>query len=131
MLRTESCPQITKGLIDEIPLSMIVDRFVLDVGKSAFLTQWALQSESHSIEDRTGVLERAEKAGQSAVGVRRRRPVNEELLRDVSRIYSADTTGAPTKAVSAELFTSHRNATRWVALARTQGLLPAYANSED
>ena len=60
---------------------------------------------------------------------RRRRIVTDDLLRDVARIYEEDTTGAPTRAVADKLFTSHRNAVRWVALARKRGFLAEYVRA--
>ncbi len=66
-------------------------------------------------------------AGLSAVKAsRRQRIVNDELLQEVAEVYQADETGAPTRAVAAHFPTSHRNATRYVAMARNRGFLPPY-----
>ncbi|HUZ20623.1 MAG TPA: hypothetical protein VMU75_08650 [Acidimicrobiales bacterium] len=57
-----------------------------------------------------------------AEGDVRRRRVNDALLRDVAAIVRANP-AEPTKAVAAQRFTSHRNATRWIATARERGFL--------
>jgi len=56
----------------------------------------------------------------------KRRTVTEDLLRQVAEIYTADDTGRPTAAVADKLFTGHRNAARYVRLARERGLIPTY-----
>jgi hypothetical protein len=57
-----------------------------------------------------------------AEGDLRRRSVTDELLRRVAEIATANRE-TPTKTVAAQLHTSHRNATRWIAAARKAGLL--------
>ena len=64
-----------------------------------------------------------------AEGDLRRRSVTDELLRRVAEIAVADR-ATPTKTVAAQLHTSHRNATRWIATARKRGFL-ADGFSED
>jgi transposase len=49
--------------------------------------------------------------------------ITDEHLREVARIYSNDTTGAPTKAVADHFNTSRQNAGKWVKAAREQGLM--------
>jgi hypothetical protein len=58
----------------------------------------------------------------SALAALGRRSVTEALLREVADIVQANP-AEPTKAVSAQLFTSHRNATRWITAARKRGIL--------
>jgi hypothetical protein len=60
---------------------------------------------------------------RDALRIHRQRSVNDELLREVARIYLA-AGHAPTEAVKDQLGTSKRNATRWVALARERDFLP-------
>jgi len=61
---------------------------------------------------------RASKAAQAMS----RRRVTDSLLREVAQIAQTNPV-EPTKAVAAQLFTSHRNATRWITTARERGLL--------
>jgi hypothetical protein len=153
VIRPEGCPEITAALLSELPLSEIIERFIYEVGRAAFWTEHlalsredrlqstdsrpldqlvsktagrSVESEEDFIRVDNRLISQGEAAGQSARKMRRRRVVTDELLQDVARIYTEDRSGAPTKAVSDELFTSHRNATRWVALARERGLLDPY-----
>jgi hypothetical protein len=48
--------------------------------------------------------------------------VTDALLREVADIVRANP-AEPTKAVAAQMFTSHRNATRWITTARKRGVL--------
>jgi hypothetical protein len=73
-------------------------------------------------DERSRIADLAERANQS----RHRRVVTDALLHQVANIYRANEAGAPTIQVAEQLFTSHRNATRWVALARERGFLPPY-----
>jgi hypothetical protein len=57
-------------------------------------------------------------------GPRRRRTRDDRLLHEVADIYRDDRSGAPTRAVQTALGTSHRNAVRWVQMAREKGFLP-------
>jgi hypothetical protein len=52
----------------------------------------------------------------------RRRVVNAQLLRQVAEVVKANP-DAPNQAVRAQLFTSSRNASRWIGEARSQGYL--------
>ena len=74
--------------------------------------------------------EHAQQARAGALALRRQRSINDELLREVARVYLA-ADSAPTEAVADELGTSKRNATRWVAMARQRGFLPPYIRSTE
>jgi hypothetical protein len=64
-------------------------------------------------------------AKSGSLDLRRQRSVTNDLLRRVAACYlTADE--APTEAVAEEFDTSHRNATRYVAMARERGFLPPY-----
>jgi len=158
LMRSANCGEISPNLLADIPFTRIVDHFVVLIGRSAYLSHWALaqieaagarrdvgpgsaQSTSMAGSDdpnarendevrKQAVLARAEDAGLTAARIRQRRAVTHELLEEVARIYLADESGAPTRAVSGLLFTSHRNATRWVAEARSRGLIPEYWSRE-
>lgn len=149
VVRRKDCPEITNHLLSEIPLQKIKERCVSELGKAAFWAQQQRPPSGRSIPTavRSGVdsslgahdpqreseirlienlIRRGEAAGTSANNVRRRRVVTDDLLRKVASIYSSDLSGSPTRAVSQQLFTSHRNATRWVSLARDRGFLKRY-----
>ena len=70
--------------------------------------------------DREEVEERARRT------VRRRRVISDELLKEVADHARANPR-APTTEVKERMFTSHRNATRWLGLARKRGLLEPYS----
>jgi hypothetical protein len=120
-------PEITATALRDIPLKRIVESGVRQMELFA-RRMWADTS-----PDSPGPV------GQEShpywapvtesVELRRRRTVTDELLREVARVYESDTTGAPTKAVSDRFPTSHRNATRYVALARERGFLPPYGEN--
>jgi hypothetical protein len=61
-------------------------------------------------------------ADRTTAARRIRRTITPELLKDVARI-ATENRGAPTEAVHTQMHTSHRNATRWIALARKDGYL--------
>jgi hypothetical protein len=69
-------------------------------------------------------------AGDSALRLRRRRTVDDELLREVAEVWSP-TSKTPTEDVADHFFTSHRNASRWVAEARRRGFIPPHPTKED
>jgi hypothetical protein len=56
----------------------------------------------------------------------RRRLITDSLLAEVAQIVRGNPS-QPTKKVAEQLFTSHRNATRWISVARQRG----YLNEED
>jgi len=122
VVRRPEDPEITSTLLAEIRLAEIVNYCVERLGWLAYLPRFIHPSATD--EERSDAAQAA--AGQSAIASRRRRMVTDALLRDVALIYASDATGAPTKAVSDQLFTSHRNATRWVALARKRGFLAPF-----
>lgn len=69
----------------------------------------------------------ADQAGAHAIDVGGRRVVSDKLLEKVAQIYRInEANGNPTQQVANQLNTSHRNATRWVAIARERGLLSPY-----
>jgi hypothetical protein len=71
-------------------------------------------------------------AGNAALRARRRRAMTDELLSAVARIVAnPDNADAPTRAVAEQLHCSYRTAGRWVAEARTRGLLPSLAKPLD
>jgi hypothetical protein len=51
--------------------------------------------------------------------------------RQVADTYRQNRDGRPTADVASQLCTSHRNATRWVALARKRGFLPPYGSDKE
>jgi len=115
--RREGDPEITATTLSDIPLRQIADDIAEAMAGVALVFGLVDQQPD---EDAIAV------AGESALAIRRRRTITDELLREVAHVYESDTTGAPTKAVSDQLFTSHRNATRYVALARERGLLAPF-----
>jgi hypothetical protein len=62
------------------------------------------------------------KSEDGAATMLRRQRLTDDLLRRVAEIARKHPE-RPTKAVEEQLFTSHRNATRWIAAARERGLL--------
>lgn len=79
-----------------------------------------------------GSIEGLRSARESVGAARRkRRVVTDELLRETARVYLADVSGKPTRAVADHFPTSHRNATRYVKLARDAGYLPEYGKEEE
>jgi hypothetical protein len=62
-------------------------------------------------------------AGAAATRARRRRSMTSNLLADVARVVTQNP-DAPTQAVADELYCSYRTAGRWVAAARSAGVLP-------
>lgn len=61
----------------------------------------------------------------------RRRIIDDEFLRQVASVVRADESGAPNKAVRRAFYTSQRNASRWIAQARSRGFLPADGPPEE
>jgi len=59
----------------------------------------------------------SKRAEDGAAMMLRRRRITDALLQEVADIVRANPT-EPTKAVAKQMFTSHRNATRWIAAAR-------------
>lgn len=65
-----------------------------------------------------------EQMAEGVVQIRRRRSITREYLEQVAEIYRRGVaSGAPTRAVEKELYTSRSNAGRLVLLARKEGLL--------
>lgn len=131
--RAETGPPITPTLLRSLPLGEITEQAIQWVVTEA----WARREQAagrlrfppQDPEDFDRLLvawDRLEPNRHQASQVRRMRTVDDELLREVADVYSKDNTGKPTVAVAEQLYTSHRNATRWVALARRQGFLPPY-----
>jgi hypothetical protein len=120
--------EITAKALSEIPLREIVDK-VVGLAAMVSMRMPPLDGEGGSPavqeweEDVSG-------AADAALMSRHRRTVDDALLRRVADVYKSDMGGAPTKAVSDQLFTSHRNATRWVALARQRGFLAPYGKED-
>ena len=67
--------------------------------------------------------------GQEALRRRRRRSIDRSFLEEVAKVYRAAGNNAPTAAVAERFNTVTRNATRWVQLARKEGLLDEYVRS--
>jgi len=61
-------------------------------------------------------------AADSALRLRKRRAITDDLLRQVSEIVRSNP-DTPTQAVRDSLHTSYRNASRWVSEARRRGFL--------
>jgi hypothetical protein len=132
-------PEISATWLRNIPLNEIVESGIEQISMLAFLLQKNRDEDdpgpvpAEAYGDEPWVVEPPEglaEAQESALGKRRRRTVTDELLREVARVYLSDSTGAPTKAVADHFPTSHRNATRYVALARERGFLPPYGEDQ-
>lgn len=123
--------EITATALSTIPLREIVDGVKITIAEVMVLElddSGTPGEDGHFDEDTNDA---AWLAGKSVEALRRRRTVTDELLQEVARVYEGDTTGAPTKAVADHFPTSHRNATRYVALARERGFLAPYREEPD
>ena len=102
-----------------VPLSRIAD----DARRYLAITALVLAPESSSPG---ALVETMSAAGHDGVVAGRRRNLTAELLAEVAEVYLDPENDAPTQAVANHFHISHRNATRWVFLARQRGLLPPY-----
>ena len=121
IIRSEGDPEISATTLQAIPLKNIKEDAI------GMLALMAYGAQHHIIDDSDIKLHRAglNAAGPTAIAAsRRRRIVTDELLQEVAGVYGADTTGKPTQAVADHFYTGHRNATRWVRLARDRKFLP-------
>jgi hypothetical protein len=120
VVRRAGDPEIS---LPDIPLSQMVNETTRE---TAGVVELGVQlAKSGSID-----IDSVERAADSALATRRRRTVNDKLLQEVAEVYQADTTYAPTWAVANHFPTSHRTATRYVALARKRGFLPPYGEDQ-
>jgi len=116
-------PEVSPTALSRIPWQRIADSLIGDLA--------GLAVTARKLNDGEDVPKGATTAaGEAAVAIRRRRTVTDELLQEVAAVYLADTTGKPTKAVAAHFPTSHRNATRYVAMARERNFLPEYGEDQ-
>ena len=121
IVRSEGDAEISATTLQSIPLKKIKDEAIGMLGLMAYGAKHRVIDESDVKLHRAGI----HAAGPSAVAAsRRRRVVTDELLQEVAEVYKADTTRRPTQAVADHFFTGHRNATRWVRLARDRKFLP-------
>jgi hypothetical protein len=110
--------------VRDLPLARLIKGARSAIAKRAHLEAVIIPSGEGPI--RPDELAAVERAGQKEVARPARRSVTRALLEQVAQIYVADDTGRPTAVVAERIFTSHRNATRYVQLAREQGLIPPY-----
>ncbi|HVA73118.1 MAG TPA: hypothetical protein VNF71_00960 [Acidimicrobiales bacterium] len=101
----------------------IFERIIAHAGMAAAMRLRHLSDHPPGPSERTLTFEEEQAAKDGAVGPYRRRPITDSLLRQTAAIYMANRYGAPTRAVHEQLFTSHRNATRWIAEARKRGFI--------
>jgi hypothetical protein len=121
--------EVSASFVNKLPLKKIVDE-----GTRQLLAFAHALANPGFIErgDRSEMLAALQSVRESVdVARRHRRVITDEVLRKTAKVYRDDTTGMPTKAVADSFPTSHRNATRYVALARKAGLLPAYGKEEE
>lgn len=101
--------ELTAGFIHELPLGQLVDRAVRAVGASF-------------ADEQAGVgMGDPKRQGDAAVASRRRRVMNDDLLREVAEVVASDTYGRPREAVREHFHVSLRTASRWIAEAKQRG----------
>ncbi len=121
---------VTKSDLRDLPLKEIIDRAVEKLA-SMGLAQ-TLEAERRWAPGMDLPTDEETSVRRDAMALaHQRRPITDALLHQVANIYRINETGAPTKAVADMLYTSHRNATRWVAIARERGFLPPYGTTEE
>ena len=117
------CPPISATMVHELPLGQIIDEVIARTA-TGFLAlyrahQAALAGRPHQFL--TPDEAAATRAGARR-GSRRGRPVSDEDLRDVAAIVQTNTYD-PRRQVREELNVSERTASRWIAEARSRGLV--------
>jgi hypothetical protein len=103
------------------PLERLLTRIVQEIG-----TRAAAESQRHPEPD-AGDRTRGERV---AAQRRKRHQMNDDLLRRVAEVVTADTTGAPRMALRNEIGCSLRTASRWIALAKERGFLDIEGGAE-
>ena len=125
-------PPITASAIKSVDSGALIDRAIEQVAAHAsqLVNIGEVMAGAEYTVNKKGefsfwTAEHEQRAKTGALQLRRRRSVNDELLREVAAVY-LDEPDAPTEAVADEFDVSKRTATRWVAAARDRGLLPPY-----
>jgi hypothetical protein len=113
--KTYEGDEVTASAIHELPIEAIVRQAVSAIAHHA-ARNLGPQAQSAA----------AEAAAQS----RTRRPLTDSLLHQVANIARANPYDR-TKQVADQLYTSHRNATRWIGEAKRRGFLEIDSNEED
>ena len=109
--------ELTATRLRDLPLDRVVAAAVDAVARVA--TAWTPEGLHANVQD-----EEFRPAGEAAVRAhRRRRKMDDELLRRVAQIVRDDMTGAPRQAVADLEHASPRTASRWIALAQDRGFL--------
>lgn len=104
--RTFTGPEVTASMVHKLPLESIMQEAIEGIARAA-------------------ATERGDDPMAAAAGAahaRTRRALTDSLLHQVANVARANPMD-PTKQVSEQLYTSHRNATRWIKEAKARGFL--------
>jgi hypothetical protein len=110
---------LSASVLHELQLGEIVDRIVATVGAFAYMDVG-----SEGRDEATFAWPDVFRAGARATSSLRGRPVPDNALAKVAEIVGRNDFN-PRKQIRDELHVSERTASRWIAIARERGLLPA------